>query len=82
MVNHDSAARRQRHGAGVGRLDLVLNLEAAEQRHVVAVALDLAGMLGHDVRHKLVRLLKDVVGVDQNIAHIVVEVIADRADHE
>jgi hypothetical protein len=39
-------------------------------------------MLGHDVRHKLVRLLEDVVGVDEDIAHVVVEVIADGADNE
>jgi hypothetical protein len=34
------------HGAAVGRLDLVLDLEAAEQRRVVAVALDAAACSG------------------------------------
>ena len=58
----------------------MLNLETAEQRHVVAVALDLAGMLRHHMRHKLVCLLKNVVGVDQNVAHIAVEVVTNRAD--
>jgi hypothetical protein len=39
VVDHDGAAGRQLHFAGVGRFDLVLDLEAAEQRRVVAVAL-------------------------------------------
>jgi hypothetical protein len=40
VVDHDGAARGQLHGAGVGRFDLVLDLEAREQRRIVAVALD------------------------------------------
>ena len=82
VVDNDSAAGWQLHGAGIGRLDLVLDLEAAEQRRIVAVALDAVLMLGHDVGHELARLLVDVVGVEQNIADVAVEVIADRADHE
>ena len=35
MVDHDGAARGQVHLARIGRLDLVLDLEAREQRHVV-----------------------------------------------
>ncbi|MNS73921.1 hypothetical protein D3C72_1073800 [compost metagenome] len=82
MVDHDGAARGQLHGAGVGRLDLVLDLEAAEQGRVVAVALHAGGMLGHDVRHELLRLVVDVVGVDQDVADVVIEVITDGADDE
>ena len=40
VVDDDRAARRQRHGARVRGFDLVFDLEAREQRHVVAVALD------------------------------------------
>ena len=58
------------------------DLEAREQRCVVAVALDLAGMLGHDVRHELVRLLVDVVSVDEDVTDVAVEVVADGADHQ
>ena len=82
VVDHDGAARGQLHGAGVGRLDLVLDLEAAEQGSIVAVALHARGMLGHDVRHELLRLLVDVVGVDEDVTDVVVEVVADGADHQ
>ncbi len=39
-------------------------------------------MLGHDVRHELLRLLVDVVRVDQDVADVAVEVVADGADHQ
>ena len=82
VVDHDRAAAGQLHGAGVGRLDLVLNLETREQRRVVAVALDPGRMLGHDVRHELLGLVIHVVGVDQDVANVVVEVVADGANHQ
>ena len=82
VVDHDGAARRQLHGAGVSRLDLVLDLEAAEQRRVVAVAFDAVLMLGHDMRHELLGLFVDVVGVKQDIADVAVEVVADGADDQ
>ena len=37
VVDHDRAARGQRHLARIRALDLVLDLEAREERHVVAV---------------------------------------------
>ncbi len=82
VVNHDGAARGQGHGAGVGRFNLVLDLEAAEQRRVIAVAFDAGGMLGHDVGHELLRLFIDVVGVDQDVADVVVEVITNGTNHQ
>ena len=39
-------------------------------------------MLGHDVRHELLRLLVDVVGVDQDVADVVIEIVTDGADHQ
>ncbi len=39
-------------------------------------------MLRHHVRHELLRLVVDVVGVDQDVADVVIEVVTDRADHE
>ena len=82
MVDHDRAAGGQRHGARIGAFDLVLDLKAAEQRRVVAVALDAAGVLGHHVADELVRLLVDVVGVDQHVTDVAVEVVADGANHQ
>ena len=82
VVDHDGTARGQLHRAGVGRFDLVLNLKAAKQRRVVAVALHAGRMLGHDVGHELLRLLVDVVRVDQDVANVMVEVVANRANHQ
>ncbi len=82
VVDHDGTTRRQLHRAGIGRFDLVLDLEAAEQRRVVAVALHTGCELGHHVAHELLSLFVDVVGVDQDVADVVVEVIADGADHQ
>jgi hypothetical protein len=63
-------------------LDLVLDLESAEERRVVAVALDLVRRFRHHVAHELVRLIVDVVGVDQDLADVGGEVVADRPDDE
>ena len=60
----------------------MFDLEAAEQRRVVAVALDAVAVLRHHVAHELVSLLVDVVGVDQDLADVTIEVVADRADHQ
>ena len=82
VVDHDGAAGRQVHGAGVGRFNLVLDLEAGKQWRVVTVALDPCGVLGHDMGHELLRLVVHVVGVDQDVADVVVEVVADGADDQ
>ena len=82
LVDHDGTTAGQLHGAAVGGFDLVLDLETREQRCVVAVALHAVAVFGHHVAHELVRLLEDVVGVDQDLADVAVEVVADRADHE
>ncbi len=82
LVDHDRAAAGQLHGAAVSGFNLVFDLETAEQRRVVAVALDAVPLLRHHVRHELVRLLVNVVRVDQDFADIAVEVIAYGANHE
>ena len=60
----------------------MLDLEAREQRHIVAVALDPAFGVGHHQRHEGLGLLVDVVGVDQDLADIGREIVADGADHQ
>ncbi len=82
VVDHDRAARRQVHRAAEGGLDLVLDLEPAEQRRVVAIPLDPRCLVGHHVVHELLRLVVDVVRVDQDLADVLREVVADRADDE
>ena len=82
MVDHHHTAGRQFDFTRIRGLDLVLDLEPAEQRRVVAVALDACRVLGHHMRHELLGLLKDVVGVDQDVTDILIEVIADRANDQ
>ena len=60
----------------------MLDLEAREQRHVIAVELDAVDVVRHDVAHELLRLLVDGLGVDQDFADVRVEVVADGADHQ
>ena len=82
MVDHDRAAGGQRDRAGVGRFDLVFDLEAREERNVLTVALDAADHVGHDVRHELAGLFIDLVRVDEHFADVGLEVVADGAHDE
>ena len=82
VVDHDGAARRQVHCAAERRFDLVLDLEAREQRGIVTVALDAVGRVGHDVQHELQGLLVNVVGIDQDFTDVGGEVVADGADDQ
>ena len=77
MVNDDGTARGQLHRACIGRFNLVLNLETAEQGCIVAVTLHTRCKLWHDMAHELLSLIVDVVGVDQDVADVAVEVIAN-----
>src|SRR2546426_4555693 len=60
----------------------MFDLEAREQRHVVAVTLHPPDVVGHDVAHERHRLLEDGIGVDQDLADVGLEVVADCADDE
>ena len=59
----------------------MLDLETREQRHFVAIALHPLHHIRHHVAHKLLRLLVNVVGIDQDFADVWLEVVANRADH-
>jgi hypothetical protein len=82
VIDDDGAAGGQGDPARIGALDLVLDLEAREQRHVVAVQLHLADVARHHGGHERLRLLEDLVGVDQDLADVGLEVVADGADHQ
>jgi hypothetical protein len=64
----------------VRRLDLVLDLEAREQRHAVLVQLQLTQPGGHEALHVLLRFAEHFLVVDQDLADVVGEVVAQRAD--
>ena len=82
VVDHNGAARRQLHRAGISRLDLMLDLEAAEQRGVIAVTLNTGSEFRHDMAHELLSLVVNVIGVDQDVADVVVEIVANGANHQ
>ncbi len=82
LVDDDGPTRGQGDGAAVGGLDLVLDLEARKQRRVVAVALDAVDIFWHHVGHEALGLLENVVGVDQDLTDVAVEIITDGTDDQ
>ena len=82
MVDDDGAAGRQVDLTGVGRFDLMLDLEAREEGHVIVITLHTVDVVRHDLAHEGLGLLEDVVGVDQDFADVRLEVIPDGADNE
>lgn len=82
VVDDHGAAGRQLHGAGVGRFDLVFDLEAREQRDVVAVALDALDVIRHHHAHERGGLVGDLVGVDEDFTDFRGEIVADGADDQ
>ena len=82
MVDYDCAAGGQRDLPREGGLDLMLDLEAREQRNRVVVVLHHVDLVRHHGFHERPSLVIDVLGVDQDLADIVVEIVADRAHHE
>ncbi|MCW0401745.1 hypothetical protein NB700_004301 [Xanthomonas sacchari] len=82
LVDHDRAAGRQAHAALVGGLDLRLDLEAVEQRDVVGVVLELAQALRHHLLHELLGVAVHLGGVDQDLADVGAQVVAQGADDQ
>ncbi len=80
MVNDQGTTGWQLNHAGVGCLDLVLNLKAREQRDVILIALDPGCEVGHHMQHKLLSLVVNVVGVDKNLADVRLEVVPNGAN--
>src|SRR5690349_14948799 len=60
----------------------MLDLKAREKRYIVLVELHAVDVAGHHVAHELLRLLEDTFGVDQDLADILMEIIADRPDDQ
>ena len=79
-IDDDRAAGGQVDLVRMRRLDLVLDLEAREQRHAVFVELELAQARRHEALHVLLRLVEHFLVVDQDLADVVGQVVAQRAD--
>ncbi|MNS90174.1 hypothetical protein D3C72_1242120 [compost metagenome] len=60
----------------------MFDLEAREERHVVPVLLHAVHVVRHHHAHEGAGLFVDLVGIDQDLADIRLEVIADGADHQ
>ena len=79
VIDDDAAARRQFDRVGERRLDLALDLVAREERHRVVVPVELAQVLRHRPFDELAGFLVGLVVVDQDLADVVGEVVAQRA---
>ena len=82
VVDYDRAARRQVDRTAKRAFDLMLDLEAREERHVVLVKLHTADRVWHHMTHEAFGLLVHVFRVDQDFANVGRVVVADRANHE
>ena len=78
VIDHDAAARGQRHLVRVRGLDLALDLVSREDRDVVVVELELAQVARHEALHVVLRLGEDLLLVDQDFTDVVGQVVAQR----
>ena len=60
----------------------MFNLKAAKEGCIISVAFDTGRVLGHHVGHELVSLIKDVIGIDQDVADVIVEIVANGSDDQ
>ena len=82
VVDHDGAAGGQAHGAREGAFDLVLDLEAGEERDVVVVVFELAYVVRHHIAHEFLHLAEHFAVVDEDFADVGAVVVADGADEQ
>ncbi len=82
LVDHDRTAGGQADIALIRSLDLRFDLEAVEQRDVVLVVLELAQALRHHLLHELARVGVELVGVDQDLADVRAQVVAQGTDDQ
>ena len=82
MVNHHRTARGQANLARKSRLDLAFNLEFRKQWGVVAVELELAQVMRHYILHKLLRILMNFTVIDDDLADVITQVVAQGADDQ
>jgi len=82
VVDHDRTARGQTHVAIERVFDLGLDLEAREQRHRILIQLELAQVLRHHLLHEFLGVVEQLLLVDQNLADIVAQVVAQGADDQ
>ena len=82
MVDDDGATGRQVNLTSVGRFDLVFDLEAGEERDVVAIAFDAVNVVRHDLAHEGLGLLENIICIDENFTDVRLEVVADSTNDQ
>ncbi len=82
VVDDDGAAGGELHLALIGGLDLRLDLEAREERHLVDVELDLLLVGGHHLADEGQGLLVHRLAVDQHLADVLAQVVAHGANDD
>ena len=82
MVDDDGATGGQVDRARKRGFNLVFDLKAREQRHIVVIELGAVDVIRHHVTHELHSLFMDRLGVDQDFTDFFVEVVADRTDDQ
>ena len=81
-VYGDGAAGRQAHLPAKGGFYLPFYLVAVEEGHIVLVPLDAGAEVRHDLVHELHGLVIGFLGVYQDFADVVPQVVAQRADDD
>ena len=82
VIDHDAAAGGKVDGMGERGLDLALDLETVEEGDPGFVELDLAGALRHHLGDEVPRLPVHLFVVDEDLAHVLAEIVTDRADDD
>ncbi len=82
MVDHQGAAAGQPDFAGKRRLDLAFDLVTGEQRNGVAVDLELAQVVRHDLLHEFAGILEHFLVIDQNLADVLAQIVTQGADDQ
>src|SRR5690606_16294369 len=82
VVDDDGTAGGQLDLTVESRLDLALDLEAVEQRYAVLVQLHLARILRHYLADEVEGFFLDRFVVNQHLADVLAQVIADGADDD
>ena len=79
LVDHQIAARAQRHVRAEHRVQLPLDLEPREQRLRLAVLDDVAGVARHQHAHEFMSFLMRNTSGDDDLLDVLVVEVADRA---
>src|SRR5688572_4153641 len=79
VIDDDTAAGGQRDLVGIRRLDLALDLVTGEERYVIVVELQPAEIPRHEALHVFLGFVVDLLLVNQDLADVVRQVVAQRA---